>query len=287
VFESLVTHTNKEDANGPLARSQRANVTAATIELMILRLCAVIGITICCLLPATTSTLAATADARVPFAVGETLTYDVSWSNFLTAGRATMRVTDRKPLGGGRSGYGLQVEAQSVSVAATLYKLYYKVQSVLETSTLASVQSAGYSKEGSRERVNSISFGPNNSADVEIRTKSSIRRKLALPPHTLDMLSAIYVIRALAVKPGESLAMPIVDGDTVSRVRLTFGNREMVTTGLGRLPGWKVTPVLLDDRGQPTGGRALTFWLSDDAARKPLRFEAALPVGSITLTLAK
>lgn len=240
-----------------------------------------------CLLPVAPSARAAVADARVPFQVGETLAYDVSWSNFLTAGRATLKVTDRKTISAGRVGYGLQVEAQSVSVAATLYKLYYKVESVLETTSLAAVRSASYSNEGGKERIKSIAFGPNNTADVEMRTKESVRRKLTLPPHTLDMLSAVYVIRSLAVKPGESLAMPIVDGDTVSRIRLTFGNREMVTTGLGKLPGWKVTPVLLDDRGQPTAGRRLTFWLSDDAARKPLRFEAALPVGSITLTLAK
>jgi len=253
---------------------------------MIFRLCTA-AIAVVCLLPSTPIIEAAAADARVPFQVGETLNYDVSWSNFLTAGRATLKVVDRKALSAGRAGYGLQVEAQTVSVAASLYKLYYKVESVLETSALASVQSSSYSKEGSRERIKSISFGPNNTADVEIRTKDSMRRKLTLPPHTLDTLSAIYVIRSLAVKPGESLSMPIVDGDTVTRVRLTFGPQEMISTGAGKLPGWKVTPVVLDARGQPTGGRQLTFWLSDDASRKPLRFEAALPVGSITLTLAK
>jgi hypothetical protein len=31
----------------------------------------------------------------------------------------------------------------------------------------------------------------------------------------------------------------------------------------------------------------LLIWLSDDAERKPLRFEAALAVGSVTLALAK
>lgn len=287
VFVSRVAHTNKEDANGPLARSQRANAAAATLECMILRLCAVIAVAVSCCIPASPVAHAAPADIRVPFQVGETLNYDVSWSNFLTAGRATLRVTDRKTLGAGRTAYGLQVEAQSVSVAATLYKLYYKIESVLDTATLAAVRSDAYSNEGGRERRKSISFGPNNTADVEMRAKDIARRKITLPPRTLDILSAIYVMRALSVKPGETLTIPIVDGDIVSRLRLTFGAREMVTTGLGKLPGWKVTPVLLNDKGQPTAGRKLTFWLSDDAARKPLRFDAALPVGAITLTLSR
>lgn len=240
-----------------------------------------------CLIPAAPVVGAAAADVRVPFQVGETLTYDVSWSNFLTAGRATLRVTDRKPLAAGRTGYGLQVEAQSVSVAATLYKLYYKIESVLDTATLASIQSSSYSNEGGKERVKSLSFGPNGTVDVEMRAKETQRRKVTVPKNTLDLLSAMYVMRALAVKPGETLTMPVIDGDSVSKLRLTFGGKEIISTGLGKLPGWKVTPVMLDERGQPTGGRRLTFWLSDDAARKPLRFEAALPIGTVTLTLAK
>lgn len=242
---------------------------------------------LCCLLPASPLLSAAVADARVPFQVGETLTYDVSWSSLLTAGRATMRVVDRKALAAGRSGYGLQVEAQSASVAATLYTLYYKIESVIDTASLASVRSATYSNEGGRVRVKSLSFGPNNTADVETRTSTSVRRKLTVPPRSLDILSALYVIRALAVKPGETLAMPVVDGETISRMRIAFGGKETVSTGLGKLPGWKVTPTVLDDRGQPVKGKQLTFWLSDDASRKPLRFEAALPVGTVTLTLAK
>jgi hypothetical protein len=254
---------------------------------MTCRLFAVTAAAMTCLLPASTAARALPADVRVPFQVGETLNYDVSWSNFFTAGRATLRVVDRKPLTGGRSGYGLQVEAQSVSVAATLYKLYYKIESVLDTATLAPVRSSSYSNEGGKERVKSISFGANNAADVEFRTKTTTRTRVTLPPRTLDILSAIYVIRALAVKPGESLTMPIVDGDKVSKIRLTFGGREMIKTAMGTRPGWRVTPVQLDQRGRVVPGRRLTLWLSDDAERKPLRFEAGLAIGTVTLMLAK
>ncbi|MEI6246212.1 MAG: DUF3108 domain-containing protein [Acidobacteriota bacterium] len=254
---------------------------------MILRFCAATAIAVGAACLTSPTAIAAGTDARVPFQVGEALTYDVSFSNFVTAGRATMRVTDRKTLGAGRTGYGLQVEAQSLSVAASLYKLYYKIESVLDTTSLASVRSVSYSNEGGRERVKSISFGPNNTADVETRTKQSVRRKLTLPAHTLDMLSAIYVIRALAVRPGESLTMPIVDGESISRVRLTFGSKEVVSTSVGKLPGWKVTLAVLDERGSAAHAQRWALWLSDDAARKPLRFDAALPVGAITLTLAK
>jgi hypothetical protein len=227
------------------------------------------------------------ADAKVPFRAGEALTYDASWSNFLTAGRVTLRVAERRALSGGRAAYNLIAEAQSVSLAASLYQVYYKVDSLLETSTLSPIESSTYSSERGRVKVKTIKFGPNNTGNVNVKTATDFNTKVQLPPHTLDVLSAMYVLRALVVKPGETITIPVVEADNVSRLRLTFGAREMVKTGMGTLPGWKVTPMLLDDRGRPTTTRKLTFWLSDDAARRPIRFEASLAVGTITLTLAK
>src|SRR5689334_5947931 len=62
--------------------------------------------------PAPPRAAAPAPDAPVPFKVGETLTYDASWSSFLTAGQVKMRVADRQNLGGGRSGYHFVSEAQ-------------------------------------------------------------------------------------------------------------------------------------------------------------------------------
>lgn len=226
-------------------------------------------------------------DAKVPFQVGEALTYDVSWSSFLTAGQVTLRVAKREGLAAGRAGYQLVAEAQTVSLAASLYQLYYRMESVVDTASLAAVRASSYSKERGKERVKSIWFGPNNVGSVEIRRGETTKSQVALPPHTLDALSAIYLVRALRANPGESLVMPIVDGTTVSRLRLTFGGREPVKTGLGTQNGWRVTPTEIDAQGRTVPGRRLTLWLSDDAARRPIRLEAALPVGSITLALAK
>ena len=36
-------------------------------------------------------------EAPVPFQVGETLTYDVAWSQFLVAGSAVSRVVEKRP----------------------------------------------------------------------------------------------------------------------------------------------------------------------------------------------
>lgn len=226
-------------------------------------------------------------DATVPFKVGETLTYDASWSSFVTAGQVKMRVADRQSLGGGRSGYHFVTEAQTVSLAAKMYQVYYKIESVLDTSSLAAVRASSYSNERGRERVKSIWFGSKNIGSYEIKRGEVWKGQVALPPRTLDPLGAMYIARVVRANPGETLVIPIVDGDTLSRLRLAFGNRESVKTGLGAANGWRVTMTMTDMQGKSTGERPLTVWLSDDTQRRPLRFEGALAIGSITLALAK
>jgi len=226
-------------------------------------------------------------DAAVPFQVGETLTYDASWSSFLTAGQVKLRVADRQSVGGGHSGYHFVAEAQTVSLAAKMYQVYYKVESVIDTSSLTAIRASTYSNERGRERVKSIWFGAKNVGSYEIKRGETSKGQVALPPRTLDPLGAMYIARALHANPGETLVIPVVEGDAVSRLRLTFGNREPVKTGLGMSNGWRVTATMTDMQGHSLTTRPLTIWLSDDTQRRPLRFEGALAVGSITLTLAK
>jgi hypothetical protein len=47
--------------------------------------------------PAAKSPTAPRIERPVPFAVGETLSYDVSWSSYVTAGTATTTVKEKKP----------------------------------------------------------------------------------------------------------------------------------------------------------------------------------------------
>jgi len=56
-----------------------------------------------------------------------------------------------------------------------------------------------------------------------------------------------------------------------------------VSTGIGQIRAWKITPVLPSaDAG---GARRLTLWVSDDPRRLPVRLQAQLAVGSFDLTL--
>jgi hypothetical protein len=229
---------------------------------------------------------AAPADMKVPFAAGETLTYNVGWSTYFTAGTATMRVAERRPLGANRAAYILVAEGKPGSILSKLYDLYYKAETQLDTRSLLPLTASVFSKEGSRTRVKTTHFhGAGRTADYELRTSTLSKRQLSVQPYTQDALSALYVIRTLPFKAPDMVRMPVTSGGDVYRVSLHYGPPESVSTPAGRFQAWKVTINAVDQDNKPAA-RSMAVWFSNDARKLPVKMEAGLPVGSFTLTLS-
>lgn len=230
----------------------------------------------------------AQADLPVPFKVGEALTYDISWTTFVTAGQATLSVKERKAQAGGRAGYYLVAEGQPSSMLQKLYHLYYKAESMLDTRTLRPSMATIYSDENGRKRHKISSFRGNGVVDFEMRTASTSKSQIKVEATAQDPLGAVYVLRALPLKTGQApFVIPVTDSGKAYKMRVTVGARETVRTGIGSLPGLKLTLALTKVNGAPADATNLALWISDDARRLPLKMVAGLSVGSFQLTLAK
>jgi hypothetical protein len=220
----------------------------------------------------------------VPFKVGETLTYDVSWSTYLTAGTATIAVREKRPSFDSLA-YYLVAEGRPTPLLSKLYTLYYKADSLLDAYTLLPQRGSLYSEEGRRRRMKSTRFDQTaRTAQFEMKTATVVTKDLSLPAYAQDSLSAIYVIRSLPLKDKLKLTMPVVDGDDVYRVQVAVTGHENVTTPFGQFLAWRITPTVLSAQGKPQG-RGLSLWISDDARKLPLRMEAEMPVGRFVLSL--
>src|SRR4051794_19207189 len=87
----------------------------------------------------------------VPFKVGEALTYDVSWSSFVTAGTAVSTVKEKRP-SFNSTAYYIVAEGRPTPLVAKLYTIYYKLDTLLDSYTLLPQRGSVYSEEGSRHR---------------------------------------------------------------------------------------------------------------------------------------
>lgn len=220
----------------------------------------------------------------VPFRAGETLTFDVSWSQFITAGTATITVRDRRP-SFDSTAYYIVAEGRPIPLLSAIYPLYYKADSLLDVFTLLPQRGSVFAQEGSRTSLKATRFNQTaHRATYEVTGARAVRKDVVLPAFTQDALSALYVIRALPLALGASIAMPVTDSGEIYRVRLQVVAQQSMTTPMGRAAAWKVVPSIVDERGTPTG-QTIAVWISDDERRLPLKIEADLPVGRFAIVL--
>jgi hypothetical protein len=223
------------------------------------------------------------APQAVPFSPGETLSYDVSWSSYLTAGSATLTVKEKKP-SYGSDAYYIVAEGRPTPLLSRLYDLYYRADTLLDVYSLLPQRASIYSEEGKRHRTKVTTFDQAaKKAQYEVQTNTVVKKELAIPAHSHDGLAALYVLRTIPLKQGDKLAMPICDAGETYTVQIIIGGVETVKTGIGEVRAWKITPGV--PSGTAGGTKRLTLWLSDDARRLPVRMQAQLALGSFDLTL--
>ncbi len=223
-------------------------------------------------------------ERAVPFKIGESLFYDVSWSSFVTAGNATVTVREKKASYNSVA-YYIVAEGRPTSLLSHLYSLYYKADTLLDVYTLLPQRGSVFSQENRRTRMKATLFDqPAHTIHYEMRTASLLKQDKVIPANTHDAVSAIYALRTMDLKPGATVTVPISDSGTTYTARMTGGGRETVKTGIGTIQALKITPVITDPSGKAVG-RGMTIWMSDDGRRLPVKMSAQLAVGSFNLTL--
>jgi hypothetical protein len=231
-------------------------------------------------------TAKAKGERAVPFAVGETLTYDVAWANYMTAGSATLAVREKKPSYGSVA-YYITAEGQPISLLQRIYPLYYKADTLLDAYTLLPQRASIYSNENGRERMRTTVFDrARRTASYEVRTATQTSRSVPVPSRTLDLLSAVYALRSLPFSTGTSTTLPVVDAGEVFTVKATVAGRESVRTPGGTFTAWRVEPHIVGEEANAAGAQRIAVWITDDARRVPVKLAAEVPpVGLFTFTL--
>jgi hypothetical protein len=216
----------------------------------------------------------------VPFAVGERLAYNISWSSFFTAATATVAVREKNS-----AVYYVTAEGIPSTLVALIYPLYYKADTLLGVYDLLPQRASILSRERGRQQTKLTVFDQaRHTASFEVQSGASSVRELRLPPRTQDPLSALYWLRTLDLKPGAKTVVPVTFNGNVYTVQVTVGGRETLGSGASARRAWRITPVVVDDKSA-SAPRKMNVWVSDDKRRLPLRMEVELAVGRFEMTL--
>lgn len=223
-------------------------------------------------------------EAAVPFKVGETLTYDVAWSAYLVAGTAVATVAEKRP-SRDRTAYYIVADGRPAPLLSRLYNLFYKMDTLLDSSTLLPHRGSVYIEEGNNRHLAVTRFDRTaQTASFEVQDDPTLTAAFDVPPQVQDGLSALYVLRAMTFKPGDRLTLPVTDEGALYRLQMDVGASERVSVPVGSIEAWSLKTAILDAQGE-SAMTNVTIWISTDTRRLPVKLEAELPVGTFVLSL--
>ena len=211
-----------------------------------------------------------------PYRVGERLTYNVSFSSFISAAHVELLVSARGVFFG-REGIQLKGHVEtSGMVSAAVLALNNDYISYVDPNTGLPFHSQQFIREASRTSDTSADFNqPAGAAALAPGRPGHF-------PGVYDLLSAVYRIRALPLKENSSyyLTMRMENVDCQIEVKVT--RREVVKTNVGSF-NTIVSRIWVKNNSSTYG---MTVYFTGDPRHVPVLVSARHPTGEIRAELA-
>ncbi len=217
------------------------------------------------------------------FRPGETLTYNVSWSNIITAGIAIMEVKG-ETMPDGKKVLDFIVTGHSTGLVGKFYPVTETARSVFDPLAMQSLLYSLRENYGKKERRRVVVF------DHAQRTAISTLNNdppatLDVPEQVQDGLSSLYYLRTREdLETGRTIVIDVLDSEKNWSVEFQVLGRERLKTPLGEFSTIKVRSYpkykgVFRNKGE------VYIWLTDDVRKVPLLMKSKLNVGSFVLTL--
>jgi len=222
---------------------------------------------------------ASAAAMPVPFSVGETLHYQVLWSEFLVhAGTLDFSIPEQRNFFG-RLVWHFRANAHTINTTRTIYPLDDQFDSYSDAAELRGIQYELYlNEEGKSE--NSIYRMTTQSEPAP--PDATLVRVL---PGTRDPIGLIYALRAVDWQQTPEFRVPAFDGHRAYEIRadveIPSGH---VSVAAGQFEATRIA-VHVSERGNLLADTRFWVWLAHNPARTPVLIEAEVPFGTARIEL--
>jgi hypothetical protein len=213
------------------------------------------------------------------YRVGERLTYNVSFSNFINAAHIELFVAQRGMLFE-REGIELRARIETTEVVnVALYSINNDYTSFIDPTTGIPFRSTQVIREAGSTSNSANEYNAPSGADA-------IPNKLRAGefPGRFDFLSAIYRIRALPLSPRSAHYFNVVYDQIEYEVQLKVVGQELVKTKVGSFN--TIITELRTRRSSRFNDFKVRVYFSDDERHVPVLITARYKVGDIRAELA-
>jgi len=184
----------------------------------------------------------------------------------------------------GEKVFRYRLRLNSAGLLHRIYPIRDSAVSLADAESLTSRRTDIRQREGFRYRSYKwFVFGKNH---VLFGRENREPTRHEAPEGVLDALTALYRIRAQALKPGTETEIAVFDRKRTRRVRVRVTQAERLDSLWGPVQTLRVEPEFIQDDSLNRKGRAW-IWVTDDDARVPVRIESKTFVGSLVAHLVE
>lgn len=227
------------------------------------------------------------APAGRPARQGEAFTFSLRFLGSVDAGRARMAISPPIQHGTG-SVINIVAEAEALGLAKAISGLHEQYRLVLDGATLLP-RTIHLQESGWRMRTADITLDGKTVDLAIVRPQGEQRGRMTMPTEPLDPLAALLLLRAMRLHDGDKLDLIVLDGSAFYQGTMEVVGREELQTEAGLRKAIKIQcrGERIVNNGQKVGRppRFGTVWVSDDAARLPLRIEGETELGKAEFVL--
>lgn len=225
-----------------------------------------------------TDNLAYQPFSPAPYKVGERLTYDISFSSFISAAHVELLVAARGNFFGKES---IQLKGHvetSGVVNAALFAINNDYISYVDPATGSPFRSEQTIREASRVAESSADF------NQPVGTAAIPSKRMGEVPGTYDFLSALYRLRALPLADGSAYTLSARSDNQNFQLEIRVTGHEVIKTNVGSFNAI-VSQVRVKNYSQGNG-YVMKAYFSDDQRHVPVLTITRVPAGEIRAELA-
>lgn len=217
-------------------------------------------------------------DLQVPFRVGETLNYRVTWAAFTNAASLQLNVVERRNLFGWQT-WHFQALMHTLNPVRAFFPVDDQFDSYTDSGSLESRQYELYLNEMGRNQNKALHFVPMGQVSRAPGTT------VVVPPGTRDPLGAIYSLRGVDWRHTSEVRTPVCDGHDVYEMHAKVeALNEPLTVDAGKFTASRIL-ISAFQKGKEIEGIKFSVWLANDGPHTPVLMQAELPMGNIRIEL--
>lgn len=229
--------------------------------------------------------ISALAQSEKAYKAGEWFKFRIHYGWF-NASYATLEVKDE--LYNNKEVFHIVGKGKSTGLLDLFFEVDDDYQTYISKDTQQPLYFIRKINEGGHTKDKEIFFDQNKNVARVIDNKHKTEKTFSTKKEVQDMLSVFYFLRNKIdhkrIEPGDEIVLDLFFDDENYRFKTVFLKREVVKTKFGKVKCLKFRPYVQADRIFEEE-ESLTFWVSDDENKMPVKIKAELAVGSLEADL--